>query len=454
MKHLRIALLALFVVAGFSNVNAQDSDNPWVIGFGINAVDFYSSGGSDDGDFGSQFANAKDHYNILPSLSRITVARHINGGFSFELGGSLNKISKIGNTSVADLTYLGLDGAIMYHINNGSGKWFDPFLSVGGGYTWIDSNGAATVNGGIGTNLWVTDNFGFNIQTVYKHAFDDDYVLTHFQHSAGIVIKFGGVDTDGDGIYDKDDACPEVFGLEEFNGCPDTDGDGIIDSEDACPEEAGTAEMNGCPDTDSDGIADPKDDCPTVAGPAANNGCPWPDTDGDGILDKDDNCPNEAGPSANNGCPWPDRDGDGVLDKDDHCPDTVGTVANDGCPELPEAVREALRSYAKTIVFDTGKTTIKDQSAGVLNDIISILNEYTNAKFSVEGHTDSQGSEGLNQKLSEGRAGAVVDYLTSNGIDASRLSSAGYGESKPISTNDTAAGRRANRRVEINLVKK
>ncbi|GAB1308046.1 OmpA family protein [Urechidicola sp. KH5] len=455
MKHLRIALLALFVVAGFSNVNAQDADNPWVVGFGINAVDFHPTGYDMEGigDFGSQFFNAEDHYNIIPSISRINVGRHLNGGFSLELAGSLNKIEKIGRNEVDDLSYFAADLAIKYSVLHKKDLWFDPYLGVGGGYTWVDSKGTATVNGTIGANFWLNDNLGFVAQTSYKHAFDDDNVIPHFQHSAGLNIKFGGVDTDGDGVYDKDDACPEEFGLEEFNGCPDTDADGIIDSEDACPEAAGPAEMNGCPDTDGDGVADNKDNCVNEAGPAANNGCPWPDSDGDSVLDKDDNCPNEAGPSANNGCPWPDRDGDGVLDKDDNCPDTVGPASNNGCPEVPESVKEALRSYAKTIVFDTGKTTIKEQSAGVLNDIIAILKDYPASNFNVEGHTDSTGSAGLNQKLSEGRAQAVVEYLTSNGIDAGRLTSAGYGEERPISTNDTAAGRRANRRVEITLKK-
>ena len=81
-------------------------------------------------------------------------------------------------------------------------------------------------------------------------------VPTHLQHFAGLTFKFGGKDTDGDGIYDKDDACPEVAGLKEFNGCPDTDGDGIMDSDDACPDVSGLAELNGCPDTDGDGIVD------------------------------------------------------------------------------------------------------------------------------------------------------------------------------------------------------
>jgi hypothetical protein len=85
----------------------------------------------------------------------------------------------------------------------------------------------------------------------------------HFQHTAGLTFKFGGKDTDGDGIYDKDDACPDVAGLK-FNGCPDTDGDGIQDSADACPDVFGLAALNGCPDTDGDGVADKDDACPDV----------------------------------------------------------------------------------------------------------------------------------------------------------------------------------------------
>ncbi|MEW6578671.1 MAG: thrombospondin type 3 repeat-containing protein, partial [Chloroflexota bacterium] len=73
-------------------------------------------------------------------------------------------------------------------------------------------------------------------------------------------------------------------------------------------------------DSDGDGILDKDDACPGQAGPAENGGCPWPDSDGDGVLDKDDACPGQAGPAENGGCPWPDSDGDGVLDKDDACP--------------------------------------------------------------------------------------------------------------------------------------
>ena len=307
-----------------------------------------------------------------------------------------------------------------------------------------------TVNLGVGLNLWFTDNVGFTLETGYKHAFED-YGIPHFQHLAGIAVRFGGTDTDGDKIYDKNDACPEVPGLKEFNGCPDTDGDGIEDAKDACPDAKGTAENNGCPDTDGDGIVDKDDACPQEAGLASLQGCP--DADSDGVADKDDKCPQEAGPAANAGCPWPDTDGDGVLDKDDKCPEVVGTVVNLGCPEVTEEVQKQLNDYAKTILFDTGKSSIKAESTAVMVDIIQILGEYPTAKFTVEGHTDSVGRATTNQKLSETRAQAVRDFLVDKGIAADRLQAIGFGEEKPIATNKTRSGRKQNRRVEINLIK-
>jgi outer membrane protein OmpA-like peptidoglycan-associated protein len=239
-------------------------------------------------------------------------------------------------------------------------------------------------------------------------------------------------DKDEDGVMDKMDECPKIPGPVENNGCPwpDTDGDTVLDKDDRCPEEAGEVE---------------------------NNGCPWEDTDGDSILDKDDVCPQEVGAAENNGCPWKDNDNDGVLDKDDACPQEIGTVANKGCPEIEavvtEIVQKTLNEYAKTILFNSGNATIKIESTDALLDIIKILNEFSNAKFTVEGHTDSIGTVGNNQKLSESRAASVKNFLIEKGIDPSRLSSIGYGESKPIATNMYKDGRAQNRRVEINLIK-
>lgn len=244
-----------------------------------------------------------------------------------------------------------------------------------------------------------------------------------------------------------------------YQGKPrDKDEDGIIDKLDNCPKTPGPIENNGCPwgDKDEDGITDNLDECPDEKGPEENKGCPWGDKDGDAVLDNEDACVDVAGPIENKGCPWKDSDSDGVYDKDDNCIDVAGTVANNGCPEEPEVtveVQKALNDYAKTILFNSGKSSIKAESNTVLKEIVGILKEYPTAKFSIEGHTDSSGSNTLNQRLSDSRANAVKSYLIENGIDQFRLSAIGYGESNPISSNATRLGRSQNRRVEINLVK-
>jgi outer membrane protein OmpA-like peptidoglycan-associated protein len=391
------------------------------------------------------------------------VSRYLDDGFTLTVAGTFNRINKFGTNvdpetgretpnQIDSVNYYGIDGMISYSFMDLiSSNSIDPYLGVGGGYSWVDNIGAGTLNGTLGLRYWISEKVALAVQSSYKHSFED-YLPQHFQHTAGISFKFGGKDTDGDGIYDSQDACPEVAGLEAFNGCPDSDNDGIEDSKDDCPNERGLAEFNGCPDTDGDGVMDKDDKCPTVAGLKDLMGCP--DADGDGIADADDKCPNQAGPAANNGCPWPDTDGDGVLDKDDKCPNQAGTVANNGCPEVSEEAQKELNAYAKTILFDTGKSTIKSESAKVLADIVEILNKYPESRFMVEGHTDSSGSDALNMRLSKERAAAVKDYLISNGINLSRLESEGFGETKPISTNSTRDGRAQNRRVEINLIKK
>ncbi|MFS4468938.1 OmpA family protein [Maribacter sp. 2210JD10-5] len=447
MKHLSKLLVVALLFVGFNSIQAQDENNPWQVQFGVNAIDVYPTG--DVSSFGNEFFNATDHWNILPSISYVGVSKYVGNGFAIGARGSLNRISKLGDVAVDDLSHYAIDGTIKYDFIKRA-TVIDPFIEIGGGYTWVDEIGAGTVNGGLGLNIWFSENLGLTLQSTYKHAFED-YGVKHFQHLAGLSIKFGGTDTDGDGIYDKDDACPEVAGLEAFNGCPDADGDGIEDSKDSCPNEAGSKEMNGCPDADGDGVADKDDACPNEAGLAALAGCP--DADSDGVADKDDECPNEAGPAENKGCPWPDKDGDSVLDKDDACPDVAGTVANNGCPEVTEEVQKQLNDYARTILFDTGKASLKTETVSVFVDIIKILNEYPNSKFTVEGHTDSVGSAKLNQSLSEKRANSVRDFLVKEGIAADRLTAIGYGEDKPIATNNTRAGRAQNRRTEINLVK-
>ena len=474
MKNLNRLILTTLLVFAIGNVNAQDENNPWQVTIGINAVDVFPVGeAAPQGDYFQEFYNAEDNWSILPSVSLISLQKYVEDGFSVGISGSINRLDKWGQTedgtpvSVNNLMYYAVDGNVKYSLSGLlKTKKIEPFVGIGGGYTWIEEGpfntssgaggsaliGAGTLNGTVGLAYWFTDNIGITAQSTYKHSFKD-YLTKHFQHSVGVAFKFGGTDTDGDGVYDKQDLCPEVPGLEEFNGCPDTDGDGIEDSKDTCPELAGLAEYNGCPDTDGDGVSDNEDTCPNEAGLKALAGCP--DADSDGLANAQDACPNEAGPVANNGCPWKDSDSDGVLDKDDNCPTEAGTVANNGCPEMvipTEEVQTNLTKYARTINFSLGKSDFKQSAYPTLKAITAILKEYPAANFVVEGHTDSTGTnKNFNQLLSERRAQKVVDYLVENGVAADRLTSAGFGENNPIESNMTGAGRSANRRVEVKL---
>jgi OOP family OmpA-OmpF porin len=104
---------------------------------------------------------------------------------------------------------------------------------------------------------------------------------------------------------------------------------------------------------------------------------------------------------------------------------------------------------ANGIRFDVNKATLKPESMGIINEIANLMNEHPEINFCVEGHTDSDGDNDFNQTLSEQRAETVVNTLKKLGIDGSRMTSKGWGESKPVDTNTTAEGKANNRRVEF-----
>ena len=466
MKQIKLAVIALFMLVSITNVSAQDENNPWVIGFGVNSVDQRVAAGNFSQSLEDFVGFDELSDNTLPSISRISIDRYLEKGFSLQLAGSINKLDNLlgdGTTPTeattnADALYYAIDLVVKYDLNNlfGQTGWFNPYVALGGGYQNIDFTRADGQDGksdimlvtNLGFNTWFNDNIGLNFQTGYGHHFQPTGFDT-FRHSIGLVVKFGGKDTDGDGVYDKHDACPEVAGLEEFKGCPDADGDGVTDADDSCPEVAGLAAMNGCPDADGDGIADKDDACPNASGTKANKGCP--DADGDGVVDGEDKCADVAGPVANSGCPWVDTDGDSVLDKDDKCPLVAGLASESGCPVISNAAKMGINTFAKAILFNTEKVSFKSGVTKELDGMLAIMNEFPTSEFVIKGYTDTTGSVSGNLKLSNKRANAVKNYLVKNGIDASRLTVKGFGQADPIDSNKTRAGRANNRRVEVKV---
>jgi OOP family OmpA-OmpF porin len=237
----------------------------------------------------------------------------------------------------------------------------------------------------------------------------------------------------------------------------DTDHDGIPDDVDDCPLQPGSAAWHGCPvpDTDHDGVDDDHDSCRTIPGVARYNGCPVPDTDGDGVDDEHDSCRTVPGLARYNGCPIPDRDGDGINDELDQCPDSAGPVENHGCPLPAPAIKkettEQVNFIAHNILFNSSSDQLTDGSFAALDQLAALLTDHPEWNLQIEGYTDNSGNPAGNLVLSRKRAEMVKKYLIGKAIPETRLSSAGYGQERPLADNHTAAGKAANRRVELKL---
>jgi outer membrane protein OmpA-like peptidoglycan-associated protein len=248
-------------------------------------------------------------------------------------------------------------------------------------------------------------------------------------------------DTDRDDVPDGRDKCPndkeDKDNFQDDDGCPelDNDADGREDTVDQCPNDP----------EDDDGFMD-------------NDGCPEKDNDKDGINDPDDQCPNEVGQADMGGCPNRDTDGDGIGDDLDRCPydaeDVDGDRDEDGCPDEGRVVVE--KNFIRIndlIYFDFNKATIQERSYDLLDEIAKvILANPQLLKIRIEGHTDNVGNDIANLRLSQARAESVKAYLQTRGVSGSTLDAAGFGEMRPIATNDNEDGRAQNRRVEFIIV--
>ncbi|MEK9613977.1 MAG: OmpA family protein [Flavobacteriaceae bacterium] len=200
-------------------------------------------------------------------------------------------------------------------------------------------------------------------------------------------------------------------------------------------------------DIDKDGVLDLNDACPEVSGDAENEGCPWPDSDADGLVDKDDQCPEESGPESNQGCPITDQDSDGVNDEEDLCPTEAGSKVNKGCPDQPNSLVEIVKG--KSIFFGFDSDQVKEEG-DFFDRLATELKKYGYVALTVSGYASEEGPEVYNQKLSERRAHQVKVVLESKGIESTRIKSVGMGESDS-KTDTSVLERKKNRRVIFSI---
>jgi outer membrane protein OmpA-like peptidoglycan-associated protein len=219
------------------------------------------------------------------------------------------------------------------------------------------------------------------------------------------------------------------------------------------------------PDADRDGVPDASDKCPKDPedrdGFRDDDGCPDPDDDGDGIADTVDKCPRDPedkdGFQDDDGCPDPDNDGDGVADAADKCPKEAevinGFQDEDGCPDKALVVLKGNELETLTpVLFNTDRARVRHAFRPDLDAIAAFLKAHPElGRCAVEGHTDAEGPEEWNAKLSLERANSVVKYLIEKGVDPARLVPIGKGGALPWSSNQTEAGRAANRRVVFHI---
>ena len=185
MKLLKLAVIALFTLGTVSNASAQDENNPYVIGFGVNVVDL------------SDYPGSTENWNFLSNLSRVSYEKYLEKGFTLQLAGTVNSLTKDGmsGASMEKALYWSTDLSVKYDLNNLVGEtsqWFDPYVFLGGSYVNVGDLSEGMLNSGAGFNTWFSENIGLNVQLSYRKGFSDE-VAEHWQPSLGFVYRFGGI---------------------------------------------------------------------------------------------------------------------------------------------------------------------------------------------------------------------------------------------------------------------
>ena len=363
-----------------------------------------------------------------------------------------------------DLTQYGIDGLYYFKSDeNNAHDTIQPYAAVGLGHAdfknSIRTDKETQLRAGLGLRMILSDHWSAKADA--RLIYSDEAGALDNTITVGLSYAFNHqgkkvppADSDNDGVIDINDNCPTTpAGVQvDSKGCAfDTDGDGVPNHKDNCPTTpAGTkVDRQGCAiDSDKDGVADYKDSCPnSPAGSQVDaTGCGL-DSDDDGVADKMDNCPTTpAGVAVDaKGCAL-DSDSDGVLDYKDNCPTTAAgrAVDENGCRFFLTTTEE----ITLKINFASNSAAITDAHFSEIKKVANFMKKYSEVNTVIEGHTDNRGADAYNTKLSKARAEAVAAVLTERfGIAADRVAALGYGDVRPIASNDSKAGRLANRRV-------
>lgn len=465
--NLRISLLSLIFTCLCIHVAAQDktAKKRGMLAYSLNLSDYnfvrlakdssISAALNQKGLFKSGSSSIGIGVSYLKGLtSHIDLSVNLAGTFS-NFPAKFVKDDSIGQAGFTPQ----LDAMLHLRMFNDS-KTFNPFLTGGVGAGYFGSQLAVYAPVGTGLQFHFNKGAYLFVQAQWRMAITDGINNDYMFYSLGFAqqaknkkakkqpeVKVDLTKADTlNAVTVKDTMAVETKPVLE----KDTDGDGVPDSMDGCPDSKGTA--NGCPDADGDGVADKDDKCIDVKGVARYKGCPVPDTDGDGINDDEDQCKTVRGTKENNGCPA-DTDGDGIPDSEDKCPNVAGNPDNNGCPikvvEGANMLRSSKDSVTYYLRFDFDRASISNEAFAVLNQVIQILKADKSLLVKLEGHADNFGDEKYNIRISEERASIARDYLMSYGISKNRIKTAFFGSSQPFDKHQPWL----DRRVEITLYK-
>ncbi|MEO1217446.1 MAG: OmpA family protein [Bacteroidota bacterium] len=421
-----IVILVVLLVSSFQ-VHAQTSQTPVTTGLSASFLDYQ----------GPLTGNYTDFNSFNPGIT-IGANAFLSEALNFGLNTTfvpqttypVTQTETIG-TSLIDVN------ALLQLKSNGTifqeESFFAPYLSVGFGLNTASNNLRLYVPGAFGIRLRMSKNFALNFEGMYKYGIGEG----NFQpltYSAGFVFA---LPANPKKVPPKQQKQPKKEEMPIASNA-DADNDGVLDRDDLCPNEPGRAMFLGCPEDESAKEEKPSDIALTQDNELEN-------TQGSESMSiVEDNQPQPA--QIEN---YEETPAEIYTEQDTYKENTY--TEGQGISSADQSI---LNTAMRNILFEPASDELTYESYPVLDQVADLMNKYPNHSLEVHGFTDNTGKSKDNKVLSVKRAYKVKYYLVyQKGIRMARISSDGYGDASPISTNDSAEGRKQNRRVELRMFK-